>query len=258
MKQVLPISELTATLRQLISIFHSDAQRQNPDLNSKTINRTVFFAVTRILLFKLWKDAGIIHLKQISYAEINQSIELTLKETFGLIDNGKSWLFNRKHNYTWYHPQKDALDEVLKSLSQFNLNNLHSDILGPLYESHIERVSRKNKGQYYTPPEIISFIWDRVGFKNPDDLFRYENGKRKPKLIFDPAVGSGGFLVEAAQRLVSSIRSPDDFPAVRDAITQGFYGSEIKSFPHYIAEVNLLIQLTPIVKKLNQIEMKSI
>jgi len=68
------------------------------------------------------------------------------------------WLFNADNNYSWYEPSDEALIDSLYELSNFYLGKLDQDILGTIYEDYIERVDKKNKGQYYTPREIVSFI----------------------------------------------------------------------------------------------------
>jgi len=68
------------------------------------------------------------------------------------------WLFNADNNYPWYEPSDEALIDSLYELSNFYLGKLDQDILGTIYEDYIERVDKKNKGQYYTPREIVSFI----------------------------------------------------------------------------------------------------
>ena len=89
--------------------------------------------------------------------------------------------------------------------------------------------------------------------REPPDFFYSENGKQQPKLIFDPAAGSGGFLMEAARRLKISMdgnhHSLSDLLTIKNAFGS-FCGSEVQAFPHYIAQVNLLIQLTPVIKQL--------
>ena len=81
-----------------------------------------------------------------------------------------------------------------------------------------------------------------------------EDGKRKRRLIYDCASGSGGFLVECVRRIRDDSNynenDLDDLFQIRDAIIQGIYGSEISAFAYYISEVNILLQLTPIIKKI--------
>jgi len=222
--------------------------------------RIAYFTMTRVLLVRLWEDIGFINQTLYNggfekwYEEFNREIDRVLKYAFHLAGERYNWLFNRDNNYTWYYPSDKPLIDVLYEFSHFNLGKLNADILGTIYEEYVDRVDRKNKGQYYTPREVVSFIWDRVGFNNGDAFFRFENGKRNPRLIFDPATGSGGFLVEAARRLreYSTYNSEDlnDLLDIENAIISGLCGSEISAFSYYITEINLLIQLTPIIKQI--------
>ncbi len=239
-------------------------QAKTGSLDEKAVDaylyRVAYFTMTRILLVRLWEDIGFIKETLYDggfekwYEEFNRQIERVLRYAFHLAGERYSWLFNRENNYTWYYPRDKALVDVLYELSHFNLGKLNADVLGTIYEEYVDRVDRKNKGQYYTPREVVSFIWDRVGFNNDDVFFRFENGQRKPRLIFDPATGSGGFLVEAARRLREDATYNDhdirDLLDIENAIITGLYGSEIQPFPYYITEINLLIQLTPIIKKI--------
>jgi hypothetical protein len=135
-------------------------------------------------------------------------------------------------------------------------------VLGAVYEAYLDRTDRKNKGQYYTPRPVVQFIWDRVGFKTPAQIFRFEGGEIKPRICLDFCTGSGGFLVEAARRIRETALvtkfdyedgdslkkiSLDELIAALTAITEGLRGSEINAFAYYLTEVNLLIQLTPII-----------
>jgi hypothetical protein len=223
--------------------------------------RVAYFTMTRILLVRLWEDIRFIEEETLYdggfkkwYENSNREIGRVLRYAFHLAGERYSWLFNRENNYTWYYPSGEALVDVLYEFSHFNLGKLNADVLGTIYEEYVDRVDRKNKGQYYTPREVIAFIWDRVGFTNDNAFFHFEDGQRKPRLIFDPATGSGGFLVEAARRLreEATYNSHDlrDLVDIESAIIEGLYGSEISAFSYYITEINLLIQLTPIIKKI--------
>ena len=219
--------------------------------------------MTRLLLARAWEDIGFIDQSLYDggltkwYENFNREIRRVLKYAFGLAAERYKWLFNVDNNYTWYEPSDDTLIEALYELSNFNLGKLNQDVLGAIYEEYIDKVDKKQKGQYYTPREIIEFIWNRVGFTNPKAFFWHIEGKRRPKFIFDPAAGSGGFLVEAARRIrdESDINWNDsqNLVDIRTAILVGILGSEISIFPYYITEVNLLIQLTPVIKKMIEI-----
>ncbi|GAH88908.1 unnamed protein product, partial [marine sediment metagenome] len=168
--------------------------------------------------------------------------------------NQYSWLYSAPNNYSWYIPSEEVIIEVLYEFSKYNLGKLNTDVLGTVYEEYVDRIDRKNKGQYYTPREIISFIWDLVGFIDENAFFIFENGKRKPKLILDPAVGSAGFLVESARRIQElthyNNKDIEDLYEIFHALYDGLFGCDISLFAYYIAEVNLIIQITPIIKNI--------
>jgi type I restriction-modification system DNA methylase subunit len=99
---------------------------------------------------------------------------------------------------------------------------------------------------------VIKFIWDRVGYTGEDGFYRFEDGGRRPRLVLDVATGSGGFLVEAANRLRTATKysktDPNEMLEVLACMMNGLWGCEISQFANYITEVNLLVQLTPLVR----------
>jgi len=245
-----------------VETFEEIMKASSKSILGRTLNiffyRVAYFTMTRLLLARAWEDIGFIDQSLYDgglakwYENFNREIYRVLKYAFGLAAERYKWLFNIDNNYTWYEPSDDTLIEVLYELSNFNLGKLNQDVLGTIYEEYIDQVDRKRKGQYYTPREIIELIWNRVGFTNPKAFFWHIEGKRTPKFIFDPATGSGGFLVEAARRIreESGINWDDfkDLNDIRFGIVSHIFGSELSIFPYYITEVNILIQLTPVVK----------
>jgi type I restriction-modification system DNA methylase subunit len=74
---------------------------------------------------------------------------------------------------------------------------------------------------------------DRAGFAGPG-VFRLEGDRREPVKLLDFATGSGGFLVEAARRVLDEggLRDePSDLGEGLAAIVRGFHGCEISPFP---------------------------
>lgn len=228
--------------------------------------RAAYFAMTRILLARVWEDIGFVGQSLYNggfakwYENFNREIRRVLHYAFDLSAERYPWLFKANNNYSWYEPSDDALIDALYELSNFYLGKLDQDILGTIYEDYIESVDKKNKGQYYTPREIVSFIWDRVGYTNSKNFFWYIEGKRRPKLVFDPATGSGGFLVEAARRIREcpefDWNDPQDLFDIHQAILWYIFGSEISPFPYYLTQVNLLIQLTPVIRRIIELGAK--
>jgi type I restriction-modification system DNA methylase subunit len=152
--------------------------------------------------------------------------------------------FSEKTVFDWYTPDRKAIVRVLHELAGFDLSEINRDIIGTVYGQHLEAKHKHEKGMYYTPPEVVSLMLDRIGYRGPDVINR--------KLI-DISCGSGGFLVEAANRLVDAYRQHykaqgKDIPAeevqtILDQIKNSLHGIDINPFATSLAETNLLIQV---------------
>jgi len=253
----IPLKALPETLKNFLKVKPGTVEFQAVDI---FLMRIAYFTMTRILIARMWEDVGFIEQVlydggfDVWYERLDRRIKQVLKQSFSFAANQYSWLYAAPNNYSWYTPSEDVIIEVLYEFSKYNLGKLNTDVLGTIYEEFVDRIDRKNKGQYYTPREIISFIWDLVGYTNEEAFFNFENGKRKHKLVFDPAVGSAGFLVEAARRIqeLSQYNDKDieDLYEIFFAIYDGLFGCDISIFAYYIAEVNLIIQITPVIKKI--------
>lgn len=264
------IGSLTNDLEKYtIEYFIND---ENPSSNFfKATNvyfyRTAYFCLTRILLARMWGDIGFIERNVLyngdfkkCYGYVNKKINEVLSWAFNLAGKKYSWLFLNENNYSWYTPSEDVLIDSLYELADFPIGKLDKDILGTIYENYVELIDKKNKGQYYTPHPIVELIWDFIGYNSPEAFFTYEKNRRVIKKVLDIATGSGSFLVEAISRLrnFSGINMNDfkDVIDLRTAIINGFYGLDISPFAYYISEVNLLIQLTPIIKRMLELNPK--
>ncbi len=224
------------------------------------LTRVAYFTMTRFLIARMWEDVGFLEQRLYDggfakwYETLGERIQEVLKHAFLYAGEKYSWLYGQQHNnYFWYDlPSEEAIIDVLYEFARHNLGRLDSDVLGTVYEQFVERVDRKNKGQYYTPREIVSLIWDRVGFTDEEGFFRFEKGQRMPRKILDIATGSGGFLVEAARRIRTQTKDYrtdiNELLRILMCLTDGLCGCEITRFAHYITEVNLLIQLTPVIR----------
>jgi hypothetical protein len=99
---------------------------------------------------------------------------------------------------------------------------------------------------------------DRADFVGHDRVFRVEGDKRKPVAVLDFATGSGGFLVEAARRIIDAVDPATAEPrALVDAlraIVSGVAGGEISPFPYYLTEINLLLQVSRLLGPLHAAE----
>lgn len=154
--------------------------------------------------------------------------------------------FTGRELFNWYQLNEQQLIMTLHQLSRFNFAGVDSDIVGTVYNTYVSRKEKKEKGQYYTPPEIVNYILDEVGYVSGSGIIG------KNKRLIDPACGSGSFLVAATKRLVSAYKNNadqiDDPVAVLERVQANLFGFDLNPFACYLAEVNLLIQVLDLVK----------
>jgi len=159
-----------------------------------------------------------------------------------------------------------------QALHRIDYRNLGSEELGSVYESLLQLVpnvdassaaftlghaagnERKTSGSYYTPTSLISSLLDSAlepildeAVSTPDPETALLNLK-----IFDPACGSGHFLVAAAQRIarrLAMIRTgetdpaPDDFRhALREVIGRCVFGIDLNPMAAELCKVSLWLE----------------
>jgi hypothetical protein len=222
--------------------------------------RVAYLSLTRTLLYRAWEDVQFVDEALYDggfddvYAQMSESVRDVLRRAMTLGSERYRSLFAAANNYEWFVPSTSVLVEVLYRLGAVPLGRLDQDALGELYVSYVDEIDRDRLGQFFTPRDVVRFMLDRAGFAGPDGLFRIEGDARKPLRVFDFATGSGGFLVEAARRVIDDAGIADDdvrgLGEALTAITRGFVGGEISPFPYYLTEINLLLQVSRLLGKL--------
>jgi hypothetical protein len=126
----------------------------------------------------------------------------------------------------------EGIQGLIDDLERYHLEDLGADVIGHVYERLIPEDERHALGQFYTPPAIAEFI-TRWAVRNGSDR------------VFDPAAGSGTFLVQAYQRLrtLKLEEGRDRTPAElhRELISQ-LYSNDIDAFAHHLTAMNLAIR----------------
>jgi type I restriction-modification system DNA methylase subunit len=211
-------------------------------------------ALTRIMLYRSWEDVEFVESYlydggfQQWYDTLKRNLQDVLKAAFSKGRERYHWLYGSDNNYDWFRPRDEALVDVLYALVPVPLGKLDADVLGGLYESYVDEIDRDRLGQFYTPRSVVRFMLDRAGYDEPDAIFRIEGDTRTPRKVLDFATGSGGFLVEAARRVIDlgglDMSRPDDLDDGLATVVTGFHGIEISPFPYYLTEVNLLLQVS--------------
>lgn len=123
-------------------------------------------------------------------------------------------------------PVASHIRDFIIELDEQNLTRFDSDVVGRIYEGVIPADRRKEMGEYYTPPQICDLIC-RLTIDDATDS------------VFDPACGSGGFLVSAYNRKRDLL--PEE-KGSHDLILDQLMGVDINRFPAHLSAINLAIQ----------------
>jgi len=120
----------------------------------------------------------------------------------------------------------ETLQRLINHFSQYNVgsNYISSDLLGDAYEYLIKQFAAdagKKGGEFYTPREVERVITNILKPHQKDH-------------IYDPTVGSGGFLLESYNCLKKK-------SGEKIAKTLYFYGQEINIGTFAIAKINMFL-----------------
>ncbi len=125
-------------------------------------------------------------------------------------------------------------NQFITELERYKLSEIEYDILGKVFESLIPIAERHYLGQYYTRADVVDLIEDFC-IKTPDDT------------VFDPACGSGTFLVRAYYHL----KNKEKEKTHKELLSQ-IYGTDINQFAAHLSVINLTIRdLTQLTNKVN-------
>ncbi|MBI1889425.1 MAG: N-6 DNA methylase [Burkholderiales bacterium] len=244
--------EKTASL-----VFQSDDAKL---LRREFLAQTAYLVIIRILLVRIMEDKGLVNrmftnggvslwFRQVEshYLEhaMGRSADFLLELAYTSAQHIYAHFFAERTVLDWYIPDRNAVVRVLHKLAGFDLSNINRDIIGTVYNQYVEAKHKHESGMYFTSPDVVSFMLDRIGYKGTDII-----GKK----LIDLSCGSGGFLVEAATRLVSAYREywrgrghshvpAEEVQTVLNEIRDCLHGVDLNPFACSLAETNLLIQV---------------
>ena len=106
---------------------------------------------------------------------------------------------------------------------------------------------RVDRGVYYTPPQVISYIVRSVDSLLKTELNRPDGLADDGTLILDPATGTGGFLLtvlDHVQRYVTETYGTGEWPQYVNAqLVRRIFGFELLVAPYTIAHLKLSLFL---------------
>lgn len=125
-------------------------------------------------------------------------------------------------------------NQFISELEKYKLSEIEYDVLGKVFESLIPIEERHYLGQYYTRADVVDLIEEFCIDSSADT-------------VFDPACGSGTFLVRAYYNLKSKDREKKH----KELLSQ-IYGTDINQFAAHLSVINLTIRdLSQLTNKVN-------
>src|SRR3989338_6465714 len=120
--------------------------------------------------------------------------------------------------------------KLLYKLSEFDTDKYDIDIIGDAYQSVIHQIYQVNKGlgQHFTNRKICNMMIKKIDPKIIDG---------KVETIFDPAMGSGGFLISSFMYLHKQLNDEQ----ITQIVDGAYGGREINKETQQFANANILM-----------------
>jgi len=159
---------------------------------------------------------------------INNDLFKTLKELeIGPESDKRSFLIKEVFSDSYNYMKSGTLiRQVINKLNKLNFNELEDrHIFNDIYEKILKDLqSAGNAGEYYTPRAVTQFMTDMID-------------PQISETVFDPACGTGGFLVCALENMHKQIKNPEEWKT----LTHTIIGVEKKPLPHLLSTTNLIL-----------------
>lgn len=142
--------------------------------------------------------------------------------------------------------------DIFVFIKKYNFANIKNDIFGFIYENYLKELYEdKKKGQYFTDPAVVNFMLDEIGFKKSELKKRIEKADEQGEYIsiMDPSCGSGTFLYSAVDRIMQTVKNDTEQTSkfLEKLINKNIFGLDIAEFPLYLAEMNILMRMLPLI-----------
>ena len=168
--------------------------------------------------------------------------------------NDEQEMINDKLKQILSAPKTDIGDvsvwlDIMLFINRYNFANVQNEIFGYVYENYLKDLYLdEKKGQYFTDPNVVEFMLNEMGYTKENLQKRYAKEKDSISII-DPSCGSGTFLYNATHRIVEGFfdESNKSSTLTEQLINDNVFGLDIAEFPLYLAEMNILMRMLPII-----------
>jgi len=137
--------------------------------------------------------------------------------------------------------------DIIAFINRYNFAGLKNEIFGFIYENYLKDLYQdKNKGQYFTDPAVVNFMLNEIGYTEDELKSRVNN---KQISLIDPSCGAGTFLYSSVDRIINAFDNGTEQQSIliQDLVDKNIFGLDIEEFPLYLAEMNILMRLLPLI-----------
>ncbi|MEI0702531.1 Eco57I restriction-modification methylase domain-containing protein [Brachyspira intermedia] len=136
--------------------------------------------------------------------------------------------------------------DIIVFINRYNFSGIKNEIFGFIYENYLKDLyPDKNKGQYFTDPEVVNFMLKEIGYT--EDYLK--NASDDEISLIDVSCGAGTFLYSAVDRIINAFDDGnlDTSKKIEELIDKNIFGLDIEEFPLYLAEMNILMRMLPLI-----------
>ncbi|RLA06859.1 MAG: hypothetical protein DRQ51_08035 [Gammaproteobacteria bacterium] len=175
---------------------------------------------------------------------ISEKIYIPFKEEQGTINN--QLIDNLKKSTLTIETIAPWLDIII-FINRYNFAGLKNEIFGFIYENFLKDLyQEQSKGQYFTDPAVVNLMLKEIGYTQ--DTIKKQTQQDKISII-DPSCGAGTFLYSAVDKIIDSFDdgTEDKSKYIEGLIDKNIFGLDIEEFPLYLAEMNILMRMLPLI-----------
>jgi len=120
-------------------------------------------------------------------------------------------------------------------LFPYKFEKIPIQLISHVYEAFLSNTKKGNKGIYYTPSFVVKFMLSHTVLTKLQE--------KKDVTVFDPACGSGAFLVEAFKEIVKNNKAEHDYEKKVKILENQVFGIDVDKQALQIATFSLYLAL---------------
>jgi len=140
--------------------------------------------------------------------------------------------------------------DIIMFIDRYNFSDIRNELFGFVYENYLKELYHdENKGQYFTDPAVVNFMLQELGYTK--EAIAKTDGKNIS--IIDPSCGAGTFLYSATLAIKEAFDdgTEKNSKMIENLVNNNIFGLDIEEFPLFLAEMNILMQLLPVIVAMN-------